>query len=219
MALASALVAGGIVGIRHALEVDHLTAVTTMVEDDGQPSFVGASWGIGHSLPIVVVGLLFVALGVRLPASVTHFFELTVGAVLVVLGVRMLFRAAGVSVPTLRDHDHDERRHNHLSFGDVALGTKHTHVHDESFAVGVLHGFAGSGGLVVVMVSAAPGMGQAIAFLAAFCLLTVATMATVSVLWQRSMAIGGTRLLRATAGVVGIAAGGLLVVEQLGALG
>ncbi|WP_411963757.1 high-affinity nickel-transporter protein [Haloferax sp. YSMS24] len=218
MALASALVAGGIVGIRHALELDHLAAVATMVEDDGHPSFVGASWGIGHSIPIVVAGLLFVALDVRLPASVTHFFEVVVGAVLVALGVRMLLRAAGASLPKLRDHAHGEPRHRHLAFGDVSLGTKHTHVHDESFAVGVLHGFAGSGALVVVMVSAAPGVGQAMAFLAAFVLLTVATMATVSVLWRRSMVAGGTRLLRATAGIVGIVAGGLLVVEQVGAV-
>lgn len=216
MALASALVAGGIVGIRHALELDHLAAVTTMVEDDGDPSFVGASWGIGHSIPIVVVGLLFVVLGVRLPTSVTHFFEVAVGAVLVVLGARMLLRAADVSVPNLPDNTHGDPRHRHLAFGDVSLGTNHTHVHDESFAVGVLHGFAGSGALVVVMVSAAPGVGQAMAFLAAFVLLTVATMATVSVLWRRSMAVGGTRLLRATAGIVGIVAGGLLVVEQVG---
>ncbi|KAB1188174.1 MULTISPECIES: sulfite exporter TauE/SafE family protein [Haloferax] len=218
MALASALVAGGVIGIRHALEADHLAAVATMVEDDGNPSLVGASWGVGHSIPIVVVGLLFVALGVRLPESVTHFFELAVGAILVVLGGRMLFRAADVPVPTLRDHNHGDREHRHLSLGDVALGTKHTHVHDESFAVGVFHGFAGSGALVIAMVSAAPGMGQAVAFLTAFSLLTVATMATVSTLWGRSMDIGGTRLLRAVAGVVGIVVGGLLLVEQVGVL-
>ncbi|WP_416841119.1 high-affinity nickel-transporter protein [Haloferax sp. DFSO52] len=216
MALAAALVAGGVVGIRHALEIDHLAAVTSMVDGDEPPGFVGASWGVGHSIPIVAVGLLFVVLDVRLPASVTHVFELAVGAVLVGLGVRMLLRAANVSVPTLRGHDHDERRHHHLAFGDVALGTKHSHVHDESFAVGILHGFAGSGALVVVMVSAAPGMGQAIAFLSAFSLLTVATMATVSVLWRRSMALGGTRVLRAAAGVVSIAAGTVLVVEHVG---
>ncbi|KTG27250.1 sulfite exporter TauE/SafE family protein [Haloferax profundi] len=216
MALASALVAGGVIGIRHALEADHLAAVATMVEDDGRPSIVGASWGVGHSIPIVVVGLLFVALGVRLPESVTHFFEVTVGAILVVLGTRMLLRAAGVSLPTLRNHDHGAQTHRHLSLGSVALGTKHTHVHDESFAVGVLHGFAGSGALVIAMVSAAPGMGQAVAFLTAFSLLTVATMATVSTLWGRSMDVGGTRLLRATAGVVGVVVGGLLVVEQVG---
>jgi hypothetical protein len=216
MALASALVAGGVIGIRHALEADHLAAVTTMVDDDGTPSIVGASWGVGHSIPIVVVGLVFVALGVRLPASVTHFFEVAVGAVLVVLGARMLLRAANVSVPTLRDHDHGGREHRHLSLGDVAFGTKHTHVHDESFAVGVMHGFAGSGALVIAMVSAAPGMGQAVAFLAAFSLLTIGTMAAVSALWGRSMKLGGTRALRAVAGFVGIVVGGLLVVEQIG---
>ncbi|RDZ63221.1 high-affinity nickel-transporter protein [Haloferax sp. Atlit-12N] len=218
MALASALVAGGVIGVRHALEADHLAAVATMVEDDDRPSIVGASWGVGHSIPIAVVGLLFVALGVRLPESVTHFFEVVVGAILVLLGARMLLQAAGVSVPTLRGHDHDSGVHRHLSLGNVAFGTKHTHVHDESFGVGVLHGFAGSGALVIAMVSTAPAMGQAVAFLAAFSLLTIATMATVSFLWGRSMAVGGTRVLCVAAGIVGIAVGGLLVVEQFGGL-
>ncbi|AFK20516.1 high-affinity nickel-transporter protein [Haloferax mediterranei ATCC 33500] len=217
MALASALVAGGVIGIRHALEADHLAAIATMVEDDNRPGIVGASWGVGHSIPIVVVGLLFVALGVSLPESVTHFFEVVVGAILVVLGVRMLLRAGGVSVPTLRGHDH-EGAHRHLSVGGIALGTKHTHIHDESFGIGVLHGFAGSGALVIAMVTAAPGMGQAVAFLGAFSLLTVATMATVSFLWGQSMSIGDTRILHAVAGTIGIIVGGLLVVEQFGVL-
>ncbi|MFC7201982.1 high-affinity nickel-transporter protein [Haloferax namakaokahaiae] len=217
MALASALVAGGVIGVRHALETDHLAAVATMVEGDGdRPGIVGASWGIGHSLPIAAIGLAFVALGVHLPESVTRLFEIVVGGVLVLLGARMLLRAADVELPTLRSHEHDSRAHKHLSVGGFSLGADHSHVHGESFAVGVLHGFAGSGALVIAMVSAAPAMGQAIAFLGAFTVLTVATMATVSLLWDRSMQVGGTRVLRAVAGVVGVAVGGMLVLEQVG---
>ncbi|WP_410767159.1 high-affinity nickel-transporter protein [Haloferax sp. DFSO60] len=217
MALASALVAGGVIGVRHALETDHLAAVATMVEGDSdRPGIVGASWGVGHSIPIAVIGLAFVALGIQLPESVTKLFEIVVGAVLVLLGARMLFRAAGIDLPTVRAHGHENRRHRHLSIGGISLGADHSHVHGESFAVGVLHGFAGSGALVIAMVSAAPAMGQAIAFLGAFALLTIATMATVSLLWDRSMEVGGTRVLRAVAGVVGIAVGGMLVVEQVG---
>ncbi|WP_396612319.1 sulfite exporter TauE/SafE family protein [Haloferax sp. S1W] len=216
MALTTALVAGGVIGVRHALEADHLAAVATMVEDGNRPGLVGASWGVGHSIPIAVVGLLFVALGIRLPESVTHLFEAVVGVILVALGVRMLLRAADVSVPSLRKHDHGGDAHQHLSFGTFALGSEHSHVHDESFAVGVLHGFAGSGALVIAMVSAAPGIDQAVAFLAAFSILTVATMAVVSALWGRSMNVGGTRILRGIAGVVGIFVGGTLVVEMAG---
>ncbi|ELZ78661.1 high-affinity nickel-transporter protein [Haloferax larsenii JCM 13917] len=216
MALTTALVAGGVIGVRHALEPDHLAAVATMVEGDNKPSLVGASWGVGHSIPIVVVGLSFVALGIRLPESVTHFFEAVVGVILVALGARMLLRTAGVSVPSLRKHDHGGDAHQHLSFGSFALGAEHSHVHDESFAVGVLHGFAGSGALVIAMVSTAPGIDQAIAFLAAFSILTVTTMAVVSALWGQSLNVGGTRVLRGLAGVGGILFGGMLVVEMVG---
>ena len=251
MSLAAALVAGGLIGIRHAFEPDHLAAIATLVDADDDTIHhgrVGASWGVGHSLPILLIGLLFVLVGIRLPAHVTTLFEVAVGAVLVYLGVRMLYEvaepaivrhvhgeakadhedhpdddhrheAAGAPARVVEDdHDHDHGhgpRHRHLHIGGLSIGTTHGHVDDASFIVGVLHGLAGSGALVIALVSAAPSIHSAVAFLLAFSALSILTMGSVSYLWGRSLERGFADALEAIAGVMGISVGLLLVTEHL----
>lgn len=213
MAVVSALAAGAMLGVRHALEADHLAAVTTLVEDDSKSGLVGAWWGVGHSVPIVVLGLVFVALGVRVPEAVTTLFEVAVGVVLVVLGARTLWTVLrGVDATR---HDHGGGSHAHLSFGDASLGLTHQHLDGDSFLVGVLHGFAGSGALVVALVSTAPTVETALSFLAAFSLLSVVTMAAVSALWGRTLGTGLATHLRGLAGLLGVCVGVLLLSEQL----
>lgn len=260
MSLAAALVAGGLIGIRHAFEPDHLAAIATLVDADdetGHPGRVGASWGVGHSLPILLIGLLFVLVGIRLPAGITTLFEVAVGIVLVYLGVRMLYEAAEPAVvrhvhggkapagsdghhhhdlglghdhahahgPTeshnrrgedsaRADHDHD-RVHRHFQIGGLSLGRTHGHVDDASFLVGILHGLAGSGALVIALVSTAPSIHSAVAFLAAFSVLSILTMGGVSYLWGRSLERGFADALEALAGVMGIGVGLLLIADHL----
>ena len=139
MSLVAAAVAGGALGARHALETDHLAAVVTLVEpreSDGaasRPSLVGASWGVGHTAPIAVLGLALLLVGVRLPESVVGLFEAAVGAVLIYLGVRML---AGVS--RRHEHAHEPRPlHGHVDVGRLSFGG-HVHLHGDSAVVGAL---------------------------------------------------------------------------------
>lgn len=215
MSLVAAAVAGGVLGARHALETDHLAAVATLVDDEsGTPGLVGASWGVGHTVPIAAVGLAFLSLGIRLPEAVTRLFEVGVGVVLVVLGVRML-----ASVVGSYEHAHAPHPlHDHLRVGWLSVGPTHAHLHGDSLLVGALHGLAGSGALVIALVSAAPGVPTALAFLLAFGALSVATMAAVSALWGRTLDAdeGAGRVLRGVAGLVGVVVGVLLVVERVG---
>ena len=208
----TAIVAGAMIGIRHALETDHLAAIATLVNDDTKrPTFVGASWGIGHSLPIAALGLLFVGLGIQLPASITRVFEVVVGVVLVALGARMLWTLfVGV-----HSHDHGHGPHRHVEVGRFSFGFTHQHVDDESFFVGMLHGFAGSGALVIALVSSAPTVTAAVSFLVAFSLLSVLTMAVVSTIWGRTLDTAFATYLKGAAGLFGIAIGATLLLEQL----
>lgn len=213
MSLFAALFAGGLVGVRHAFEADHLAAIATLVEDDAptRPGVVGASWGIGHSLPVALIGLTFFLLGIRLPESVTVLFEALVGAILVFLGVRLVLDVVGPV--ELRRHAHDSL-HHHLDLGRFSLGSTHAHIHGGSFAVGAIHGIAGSGVLVVLLVAASPTFEAALAFLAAFSLLSVVTMGTVSFAWDRALGTGVTRVLRIGAGVGGALIGLSLIAAQ-----
>lgn len=216
MSYATALLAGGALGIRHALETDHLAAVTTLVEEDSEQlgsAVVGASWGIGHSIPIIAIGLAFVALGIQLPASITAFFELVVGLVLVYLGGKMLIEA--LDLADFHRHDHGDHVHSHLQIGDFSLGLKHTHLNGDSFIVGIIHGFAGSGALVIAIVSATPAVDTAIAFLFAFSVFTVLTMGTIALVWGEILETNLTEYFKLGAGAVSLVFGVLLIVEQL----
>lgn len=212
------LAAGAVLGVRHALEADHLAAVATLVRDGGsRSSLVGASWGLGHAIPIVALGLGLLTLGIRPPAVVNTLFEALVGLALLVLGGELLWTLARGDLATR--HDHGDDRHAHLSVGDLSLGLTHLHLDGDSFLVGVLHGFAGSGALVVLLVAAAPSTGAALGFLAGFCALSIATMAAVATIWGRALGTAFPRYLEAAAGVFGIAVGATLLVEQLVAFG
>ena len=219
MSVVTALVAGGVVGVRHALEADHVAAVATLVdgETDERSGLVGASWGVGHSIPIAALGVAFLLLGVRFPDAVTALFEVLVGVVLVGLGLRMLSDVAGVD----GGHSHGSSGfHRHLRVGDVSFGglRSHPHIHGDGFLVGVLHGFAGSGALVVLLVSAAPTLDTALAFLASFSLLSVATMGVVSALWGRTLDTDLTPYLKGGAALLGVVVGVGLVVESAASL-
>lgn len=219
MSVAAALVAGGLIGIRHAFEADHLAAIATLVEGDDEhrnPGVVGTSWGIGHSLTIVAVGLLFLVVGIRLPEPVTMLFEAVVGAILIYLGVRMLADALGID---LLHHTHgDGEPHRHVRLGRSLFGSHH-HLDGASFLVGIIHGFAGSGALVIVLVTTAPTMATALAFLAAFSVITIATMGLVSFVWGRSFEFDLTRYLKSIAGLAGVVIGAVLIFEQAVAFG
>jgi high-affinity nickel permease len=95
---AAALLVGGAFGVRHAFESDHVAAVATLVEDRNDVASTGAAWRVGHSLPIVAIGLLFLAADLRIPTVVAMGMELLVGVLLVGLGLRAI--AGGDAVGT-----------------------------------------------------------------------------------------------------------------------
>src|SRR4029453_4509798 len=88
---------GSLLGMRHALEPDHLAAVTTLVsrERSGlRAALLGAWWRIGHTLALLGGGASLVVVGAELPPNVSDAFELAVAAMLVALGLRSIRLAA-----------------------------------------------------------------------------------------------------------------------------
>jgi cytochrome c biogenesis protein CcdA len=215
MAITTAIITGAVVGLQHSLETDHLAAISTLVNEDktNHPGVVGASWGVGHSLPIVAVGLVFVFLSASLPDSVTTFFEVLAGAILVYLGLRMLLGVAGIV--SVESHSHDGHTHTHVSLGTISVGSFHTHVDGESFLVGVVHGLAGSGAIVVALAASASSVSSSFSLLVSFSLITVLTMAVLSFLWGNVLTTRLKSALKVLAGSASLAIGGLLVVNQL----
>jgi hypothetical protein len=228
---------GGAIGLRHALEADHLAAVATLVEDGDASALTGAAWGVGHSVPIVALGALFVGAGVRLPAVVATAFEVVVAAGLVGLGVwalagggsigtsiaRVVGRTGGGTDATESAGD-GEPDHRHHTVAGRRVGLTHTHprtasasdshADEASFAVGVVHGVAGSGGVVAGLAATARTPVGSVGFLAGFAVVTVVTMALLSWGWRRVPV--GTDRLRTLAGLVSLAVGVALLADLAG---
>jgi high-affinity nickel permease len=215
MSVTAALVTGAVVGLRHSLETDHLAAISTLVNEEktDRPAIVGASWGVGHSLPILAAGLVFVLLGTSLPGSVTFAFEILAGFILVYLGARMLLSVANVI--TVENHRHGDHEHTHVTVGPVSLGTFHTHVDSESFVVGVVHGLAGSGAIVVALAATASTPLSSLSMLGSFSLVTILTMGTLSFLWGSVLTTRLQSVLKTVAGGASLLVGGLLVSNEL----
>lgn len=220
----TALLVGGAFGVRHAFEADHLAAVATLVDRDDRPASTGAAWGLGHSIPILALGGLFLALDVRIPSAVAAGFELLAACILVVLGVRAVVGRESFGAALLRrvrsgdgGRTDGEHRHRHVTVAGRQIGFAHSHADEESFGVGVVHGLAGSGAVVVALVAASSSTLDGAGFLAGFSAATVAAMAAASWGWGR--AVGRTDALRVVAGVVSVAVGLLLMAEVTGLAG
>ncbi|MFC5367195.1 hypothetical protein [Salinirubrum litoreum] len=217
--LGTGLVAGSLFGARHALEPDHVAAVSTLVEDEERPGITGAAWGTGHSLPILLLGGLFLALDVQIPTNIATAFELLVVVVLVGLGVRTLAGREALGLALLR-HVHDEqdtsggRNHRHLDVAGRRIGLLHSHEDEESLAVGIIHGLAGSGGVVIALAAASQTTVGGTAFLLGFSLASILAMGVAA--WTWGQAIGQSRKLRLVAGGASVLVGILLFAEIVG---
>jgi ABC-type nickel/cobalt efflux system permease component RcnA len=124
---------GFLLGLRHALDADHLAAVATIALGRGgtrRAILTGVSWGVGHALTIGVVGGALIVFRVAVPERVGSSLELAVAAMLVALGAWALVRARRVEVHA-HEHEHGGVAHAHL------------HLHDRPAAHGALRGPAG----------------------------------------------------------------------------
>jgi ABC-type nickel/cobalt efflux system permease component RcnA len=176
-------------GLRHASDPDHLVAVTSLVAaDDGDArgaARLGAWWGLGHALTLLALGLPLIALKSDLPASLQSGAEKAVGVVIVLLAARVTWKWVRGDYRA-GSHRHDTTRGEPLQPTHRHLRQGGGHVHDrertprQAFAIGVLHGLAGTGAVVVLLIAALPGQLEAAAALAVFAPMTLASMAALT---------------------------------------
>lgn len=165
-----------VLGALHSFAPDHLAAVSVFVSR--RPSWrralqLGVRWGIGHSLTVVLVGGALAVGGLRLPARFSPLVERGVGAMLIVLGVVALARAA-----RLHAHWHEHEGHRHWHLHSHLRREGHAHDHRALLGIGMLHGLAGTGALVVALpVAVADSASSALVFLVAFGIGTILSMA------------------------------------------
>jgi ABC-type nickel/cobalt efflux system permease component RcnA len=185
------LVALGIaflLGLRHASDPDHLVAVTSLVaSEDGdtrKAARLGAWWGVGHAAALLGIGVPLIALKTGLPASLESAAEKAIGVVILLLAARVIYKwARGDYRATAHAHDveaasagHGRRRH--LRRGG---GTEHRHVKvrtpAQALSIGLLHGVAGTGAVVLLLIAAMPTRLEAALALGVFAPMSILSMA------------------------------------------
>jgi hypothetical protein len=172
---------GSLLGMRHALEPDHLAAVSTLVSrerDSVKAALLGMCWGLGHTAGLVVVGAVLVLLRAELPAGVADLFELFVAIMLVALGSRAVLQAIRQGQP-VHQHRHAFAVHSHSGM------PAHVHIGAWTLArrpllVGAIHGLAGSGALTALVLTTLPSTTARLSYMALFGLGSTVGMAALS---------------------------------------
>lgn len=182
------VVTGLVAGAIHVVSgPDHLAAVAPFAAESRRKAWeVGLRWGVGHAGGVLFIGLLSLLLRDWLPLdAISSWSERLVGVVLIGIGLWGGRRAFGQRVHT-HEHEHDGQRHVHIHAHDGATahtherGAEHRHTHT-AFAVGTLHGVAGSSHFLGVLPALAfPTMTEAVWYLSAYGIGTVAAMVVFS---------------------------------------
>ncbi len=221
---------GALLGARHALEPDHLATVSTMAAHGRSRAHVlgvSAAWGAGHASLLVVIGLVLALLAWEVPAGLSARLDQLVGVVMVVLGALTLWKARrdGLHV---HPHVHDVGK-VHTHFHLHRHGGDHSHPEEpywmsrpfSAYAVGSLHGLAGSGSAAAAAVLVAPSTRAAAVYLLFFAagsliaMVAVAMLALWPVIWASSGTAGARRLVQGLAGLASMIVGVLLASGSL----
>jgi ABC-type nickel/cobalt efflux system permease component RcnA len=229
--MSAMLVLGFLLGMRHALEADHLAAVATLVvrsRGTRHAILQGAVWGAGHTLTLFLACSLVLFLDTVIPEHVARNLEAAVGAMLIVLGADVLRRMLRDRIHfhthrhrngTLHFHAHshaDERRPHTLH---------HEHEHPRHFpmralCVGLMHGLAGSAALILLTLGTVASPYLGLVYVSLFGLGSIGGMALLSLVISLPLrrAYNFTRLfngLQITVGLTTIAIGGAILVQNV----
>ena len=173
-----------VLGLRHASDPDHLVAVTSLVAaddgDTGRAARLGGWWGVGHAAALLAIGIPLIAFKTELPAWLETAAEKAIGVVILLLAVRVIFKWVRgdfrASAHEHRDASHARRRHLRR---DGAGEHRHIAVRSPAQAAGIgaLHGLAGTGAVVLLLIAALPTQLEAALALAVFAPMSILSMA------------------------------------------
>lgn len=223
-----ALTTACVLGFLHALEVDHMLAVTNFVTR--RPALrtaarFGFRWGLGHSVAVLAAGGLLLATGLRWPERLDQWAEAAVGVLLIGIGLWALRSTRNLHIHPPAEHGD----HLHLHAHPGGRGGVHAHPHAHPHRghgitlVGLAHGLAGTSAVVaLVPVTMVDRVSAGVGYLLAFCVGVTAAMtmfAAVSALAmqraaEHSLMVG--RRITVAVGGAGIVTGGFWIWRALG---
>ena len=215
------LILGFLLGLKHATDADHVVAVSTIVTEQRnvwRGLWIGASWGAGHSTPLLILGLIILVLKdvvLGQYEAVAPFLEFGVGIMLVYLGASVVWNIWRGKVH-IHQHTHDAPHvHIHASHEVRSTHDSPSDGHDSFFAfgkpvfraksyvIGIVHGLAGSAAVMLALLPTIDSFWTGVGYLALFSVGTMLSMAVVTVvLAVPFVATGGNAMLNRSVGVV-----------------
>ena len=197
------LALGFVLGLRHALDADHLAAVSTFVSEEKnviKSSLIGVYWGMGHTFALLVFGVAIAVFRLTVPARLSQVLEFLVGCMLVFLGVNVIRKLVKGQAIHVHTHNHDGATHSHLHFHLGAAEHAHRHhvlrVGGRPFVVGVVHGLAGTAAIMLLIIGAIPSLFLAVGYILVFGIGSIGGMMLMSMLMSVPLALATHRLVR-----------------------
>ena len=186
------LLLGLITGLRHSMEADHIATVSTIVVENERKKtirrapLVGVLWGLGHTASLFAAGIVVLLLAVSIPQKLSSTLEFGVGIMLVFLGASAFTGfSLGKFVRGIFNRDTHSHEHIHEDMGLVHTHKHNHHDHGHShkpLIIGMIHGMAGSGALMLVVLSTINSVPIGLAYIAIFGAGSVVSMAAMSTL-------------------------------------
>jgi high-affinity nickel permease len=233
--LVSIIALGFFLGMRHATDPDHVIAVTTIVSRERSirhAALIGVLWGLGHTITILVVGSAIILFGLVIPPRLGLTMELSVGLMLILLGVLNLsgiMRWISEIVAPLQleqhshahghgdyvhthPHGHSPEKHGHaenatpLGWMDRAFGRLGLYQVVRPLAVGIVHGLAGSAAVALLVLTTIRVPSWAVFYLLVFGIGTVAGMMLITAAIAVPFKLSESRFVRLNRGL-GLASG------------
>src|SRR3954471_3737088 len=222
---------GFLLGMQHALEADHIAAVSSIAARRSHVADIikhGLTWGLGHTLTLFAFAGAAILLGHAIPESVARPLETAVGIMLIGLGAHVLWRLWRDRVHFHR-HGHADGTvhfHAHSHAGDTLphVRTLHAHAHGfrwRTLLVGLMHGMAGSAALLVLAATQASSPTAGLGYVALFGIGSMIGMGALSAVIAVPIAVSARFLtvanhaLQGAVGVVTVAVGLVPLVENL----
>ncbi|HEV7634063.1 MAG TPA: urease accessory protein [Bradyrhizobium sp.] len=222
---------GFLLGMQHALEADHIAAVSSIAARRTHVGDIvkhGLTWGLGHTLSLFVFAGVAIVLGRAIPDELARPLETAVGIMLVGLGAHVLWRLWRDRVHFHR-HGHDDGTvhiHAHSHAGETVAHARAAHTHTHGFRwrtllVGLMHGMAGSAALLVLAASRASNPAAGLGYVALFGIGSMVGMGALSTVIAVPLAISArwltvaNRGLQGAVGVVTIAIGITTIAETV----
>ena len=222
---------GFLLGMQHALEADHIAAVSSIAARRSHVADIvkhGLTWGLGHTLTLFVFAGAAILLGRAIPESVDGPIETAVGVMLIGLGAHVLWQLR-------RDRVHFHKHvhgggtvhfHAHSHAGETAPHVRTAHAHEHGFRwrtllVGLMHGMAGSAALLVLTVSQASSPAVGLGYVALFGIGSMIGMGALSTVIAVPLAVAArwltwaNRGLQGAVGLATVAIGVMTVVETV----